>query len=71
MKSKFADTIKTSLYWWLRYDKPFVINDEYSLKLLHIDKNKDMVKVLITNLKNLDQHSIDLDIDNSSPLTDN
>jgi ribosomal protein S1 len=50
-KSSFANTIKGSLYWWLRYDKPFIINDEYSLKLLHIDKNKDMVKILITNLK--------------------
>ena len=59
-KGSFANTIKGSLYWWLRYDKPFIINDEYSLKLLHIDKIKDMVKILITNLKTEKQSVLEL-----------
>lgn len=67
-KNSFANTVRGSLYWWLRYDKPFILNDEYSLKLLHIDKGKDMVKVLITNLKNKNQTKIELSIDSQNDL---
>lgn len=47
----YAEKIKDSLYWWLGKKKPFIINDEYRLELLHIDKVNNSVKILITNLK--------------------
>ena len=47
----YAEKIKDSLYWWLGRKKPFIINDEYRLELLHIDKLNNSVKIRITNLK--------------------
>lgn len=48
----FEDTIKDSMYWWLGRKKPFIINDEYKLELLYIDKTNNSAKIRITNLKN-------------------
>lgn len=48
----YADKIKDSLYWWLGRSKPFIINDEYKLELLFIDKINNSAKIKITNLKN-------------------
>ena len=48
----YANKIKTSIYWWLGSKKPFIINDEYKLELLFIDKDNNSAKILITNLKN-------------------
>jgi len=47
----YAEKIKDSLYWWLGKKKPFIINDEYRLDLLHIDKENNSVKIRITNIK--------------------
>jgi hypothetical protein len=47
----YAKKIKDSLYWWLGKKKPFIINDEYKVELLHIDKEHNSAKILITNLK--------------------
>ena len=49
---KFASKIKDSLYWWLKASRPFIINNEYKLELLHIDREFESVKILITNLNN-------------------
>jgi len=49
--SEFASKIKSQLYWWLKASRPFIINNEYKLELLHIDRDYDSVKILITNLK--------------------
>ena len=46
----YANKIKNSLYWWLG-KKPFIINDEYKLELLFIDKENNSAKIRITNLK--------------------
>jgi len=51
MKTDFADKLKTSLYWWLGRSKPFIINEEYKLELLFIDKINNSAKIKITNLK--------------------
>lgn len=48
----YANKIKNSLYWWLGYKKPFIIDDCYKLELLFIDKENNSAKILITNLKN-------------------
>jgi hypothetical protein len=48
----YAEKIKDSLYWWLGKRKSFIINDEYRLDLLHIDKENNSVKIRITNIKN-------------------
>ena len=48
----YANKIKDSLYWWLGHKKPFIINEEYKLELLFIDKENNSAKILITNLKN-------------------
>lgn len=47
----YKDKIKNSLYWWLGHKRPFVINDEYQLDLLFIDKINNSVKIKVTNLK--------------------
>lgn len=49
--TSYADKIKSSLYWWLGRSKPFIINDEYKLELLFIDKRNNSAKIRITNLK--------------------
>lgn len=48
----FANKIKDSMWWWLGKKNPFVINDEYKLELLFIDKINNSAKIRITNLKN-------------------
>jgi hypothetical protein len=47
----FANKIKDSLTWWLGKKKAFVINDEYKLELLFIDKVNNSAKIKVTNLK--------------------
>ncbi len=47
----YANKLKTQLYWWLGRRRPFVINDEYQIDLLYIDKVNNSVKIQITNLK--------------------
>ena len=47
----YANKLKTQLYWWLGKRRPFVINDEYKVELLFIDKVNNSAKIQITNLK--------------------
>ncbi len=51
-KPSMAGKIKDSLYWWLSKSRSFNINDEYELELLHIDREHNSAKILVTNLKN-------------------
>ena len=51
MAESYKDKIKTSLTWWLGKRYPFIINDEYEIKLLFIDKVNNSAKIEITNLK--------------------
>lgn len=48
----YADKLKDSLTWWLGRKRPFVINDQYSIELLFIDKVNNSAKIKITNLAN-------------------
>jgi hypothetical protein len=43
--------LKDSLTWWLGKKKPFIVNDEYEIRLLFIDKENLSAKIQITNLK--------------------
>lgn len=47
----YKDKLKSTLTWWLGRSKPFIINDEYEIKLLFIDKVNHSAKIEITNLK--------------------
>jgi hypothetical protein len=47
----YANKLKTQLYWWLSGNRPFVVNDEYKIELLFIDKVNNSAKIQITNLK--------------------
>ena len=47
----YANKLKTQLYWWLGKCRPFVINDEYKIELLFIDKENNSAKIQVTNLK--------------------
>jgi hypothetical protein len=47
----YADKLKSSLYWWLGKKRPFIINDEYKLELLFIDKINNSAKIRVTNLR--------------------
>ncbi len=49
--TSYANKLKTQLYWWLSRNRPFVINDEYEVELLFIDKVNNSAKIQITNLK--------------------
>jgi hypothetical protein len=56
----FAGKLKTSLYWWLGFKKSFIVNDEYKIELLHIDREHQSVKIRITNLKTQKSSSTEL-----------
>ena len=58
----YANKLKDSLYWWLGRRKPFIINDEYKLELLVIDKINNSAKIRITNLKNQTEVSTELPV---------
>ena len=47
----FAGKLNDSMWWWLGKKRPFIINDEYKLELLHIDREHNSVKIRVTNLK--------------------
>jgi hypothetical protein len=47
----YANKLKTQLYWWLGRKRPFIINDDYKIELLFIDRVNNSVKIQITNLK--------------------
>lgn len=47
----YSGVLKDSLTWWLGKKKPFIVNDEYEIKLLFIDKINHSAKIQITNLK--------------------
>ena len=47
----YANKLKDSLYWWLGKKRPFIINDEYKIELLHIDIEHLSAKIRVTNLK--------------------
>lgn len=47
----YANKIKDSLYWWLGRQQPFIINEEYKLELLWLDKENNTAKIRVTNLK--------------------
>lgn len=47
----YGNKLKDSLYWWLGKSRPFIINDEYKLELLFVDKVNNSAKIRITNLK--------------------
>jgi len=49
--SSFKNRLKDSLYYWLGKSRPFIINDEYKLELLFIDKENNSAKIRITNIK--------------------
>lgn len=57
---KYKGRLKDSLYWWLGRKKPFIINGEYKIELLHIDRNHYSAKIRITNLKNGDSVEEDM-----------
>lgn len=47
----YENKLKDSLYWWLGKKKPFIINNEYKLELLFVDKINNSAKIRVTNLK--------------------
>lgn len=50
-RPSFDGKLTDSLIWWLGKKKPFIVNDEYEIKLLYIDKINNSAKIQITNLK--------------------
>ena len=51
MEQSYKNKLQDTLVWWLGKKKTFVINDEYEIKLLFIDKVNHSAKIEITNLK--------------------
>jgi hypothetical protein len=58
-QSDYSDKLKDSLYWWLGRKKPFIVNDEYKIELLHIDRQHYSAKIRVTNLKSNEVMTID------------
>ncbi len=47
----YANKLQDSLTWWLGRKRPFIVNDEYQIELLFIDKINNSAKIKVTNLK--------------------
>lgn len=47
----YADKLKSSLYWWLSRSRPFIVNNEYQIELLFIDKENNTAKIRVTNIR--------------------
>jgi hypothetical protein len=48
----FEGKLRDQIFWSLGMRKPFIINDEYKIELLHIDFDLYRAKIKVTNLKN-------------------
>ena len=46
----FANKLKDSIYWWLSSRKPFIVNDQYKIELLVLDRFHNSAKIRVTNL---------------------
>lgn len=46
----YEGKLKDTLIWWLG-KKPFIVNDEYEIRLLFIDKVNNSAKIEVTNIK--------------------
>lgn len=57
----YKNKLKDSLTWWLGRSKSFIINDEYEIKLLFIDKINNSAKIEITNLKTKEVETLEVD----------
>ena len=62
---QYANKIYDSLCWWLGKKRPFIINDEYKLELLHIDKINNSAKIKVTNLKTGESHTAETEGSNN------
>ena len=51
MEKTYAGKIRGSLWWWLGKRNPFILDDQFKIELLFIDKVNNSAKILITNLK--------------------
>ena len=60
----YANKLKDSLFWWLGKKKPFYVNDEYKIELLHIDRNHYSAKIRVTNIKTGDEVDQEINDDN-------
>ena len=59
----YANKLQDSLCWWLGKKRPFIINDEYKLELLFIDKVNNSAKIKITNLKTGESQTLETPAD--------
>lgn len=64
-KNKVLD-IKSSMYWWLNTNRPFIINNEYKIELLELNRKHYTAKILITNLKDNSQTLVEKNIENDT-----
>lgn len=56
----YKDKLKDSLTYWLGKKRPFIINDEYEIKLLFIDKINHSAKIEITNIKTKEVETLEV-----------
>jgi hypothetical protein len=48
---QYKGKLKDSIYWYLSKRKPFIINGEYMVELLHLDRDHNSAKIRVTNLE--------------------
>lgn len=53
--------LKDTLTWWLGKKKSFIVNNEYEIRLLFIDKENNSAKIEITNLKTKSVETVEVE----------
>ena len=48
---QYKGKLKDSIYWWLSKRKPFIVNGQYQIELLYLDREHYSAKIRVTNLQ--------------------
>jgi hypothetical protein len=62
LEHSYAGKLRDSLFWWLGKRRPFIINEEYKIELLYIDREHNSAKIRITNLKNQNSYDVNQEV---------
>lgn len=59
----YEGKLRDQIFWSLGMRRPFIVNDEYKIELLHIDFDLYRAKIKVTNLKTqlVEENTVDMD----------
>ena len=58
------ENLVDSISWWLNKKRPFVINDQYSIELVALNKTNNTAKIKVTNLMTKVTQEVEVTDDN-------